>query len=773
MKQLVLTIFLLILNFVNGFTQNFTEIIKHTPADREADDQLGNAVDISGDYAIVGAFRDDFGGSENHGSVYIYKRVGINDWVQHQKLFPSDQVDYDRFGFSVAIDGDYAVVGSYRNDFDAAGLNNLSNAGAAYIFEKDISGNWSQAQKIVASDRQMNDEFGFSVSISGNTAIVGAQSEDHNPAGGSYIYSAGSVYSYVRNMSGVWIQSQKICASDRSADINYPAGYSGEDLGDQFGWSIGISGDYLIVGALHHDYGPVPPGAPLWSSGAAYIFERTAGVWNQVQKIQNFDRESWDRFGCAVAIDTNVLIVGAYSEDELEDGVSGSLTNPGSAYLFERNLSGTWVFTQKIVPDDRNSGDHFGYQFALEDSLLVISCHSDNQDEFDADTKADAGSAYIFEKNGGTWSQFQKIDASDRVTMDEFGISVGLSDNTIVVGALFQDFNSLGLDSLEDAGAVYFFSNEICPILITDQTFNLCFGESVTVGSNTYSTDGVYADLLTSFMGCDSSVNTTLSISPEISSTNSTSVCFGGGATIGGTFYNVTGVYPVVLTAVNTCDSTIYTTLIVEPEITATQNVSICYGETYTIGLNTYSVSGTFVDVVSATNFCDSVVTTNLTVQLPITASISQNLNYLTAVTIGATYQWVDCNTNLPIPGATNQVYTATVLGNYAVAITENGCTDASACVNVNEFLVGISENNLADMIQVFPNPNNGNFQIKILSTNSSFLKFHLINSLGEEVLLIQHNDILTTATTLNSGIYLLRISNGDVVAYEKIVVTN
>lgn len=773
MKQLVLTSFLLTLNFVSGFAQNFTEIIKHAPVDREADDQLGNAVDISGDYAIVGAFRDDFGGSENHGSVYIYKRVGINDWVQHQKLFPSDQVDYDRFGYSVAMDGDYAVVGSYRNDFDAAGLNELSSAGAAYIFEKDISGNWVEVQKLVASDRQVDDEFGFSVAISGNTAIVGAQAEDHNPAGGSYIYSAGSVYSFVRDGGGVWNQTQKICASDRSADMNYPAGYSGEDLGDQFGWSVGISGDYLIVGALHHDYGPVPPAGALWSSGAAYIFERTAGTWNQVQKIQNFDREAWDRFGCAVDIDTNVLIVGAYSEDELEDGVSGTLTNPGSAYLWERNMAGTWVFDQKIVPDDRNSGDHFGYEFALEDSLLVVSCHSDNEDEFDADTQDDAGSAYIFEKNGGTWSQLQKIDASDRVTMDEFGISVGLSENTVIVGALFQDFNSMSLDSLENAGAVYFFSNETCPILITDQTINLCFGESVTVGSNTYSADGVYSDLLTSFMGCDSTVNTTLTISPEISSSNSTTVCFGGGATIGGTYYDIAGVYPVVLTAVNTCDSTVYTTLIIEPEITATQDVSICYGDTYTIGVNTYSVSGTYVDVVTATNFCDSVVTTNLTVQLPITASISQNLNYLTAVTNGAIYQWIDCDTDLAIPGATNQVYTSTVFGNFAVAITENGCTDTSACVNVNEFLIGVSENNLAEMVQIFPNPNNGNFQIKILATNSTNLKFHLINSLGEEVELIQHNDVLAPSNVLSSGIYLLRISNGDVVVYEKIVVTN
>jgi len=197
----------------------------------------------------------------------------------------------------------YAIVGSYHNDFDAAATNELSNAGAAYIFEKDISGNWIEIQKLVASDRSVDDEFGFSVAINGNTAIVGAQAEDEDVAGANYIYSAGSVYVFDRDGFGVWNQSQKLCASDRSPDINYPAGYTGEDLGDQFGWSVGISGEYMIIGALHHDYGPAgPPTAPLWGSGAAYIFERNLGVWNQVQKIQNFDRESWDRFGAAVAI---------------------------------------------------------------------------------------------------------------------------------------------------------------------------------------------------------------------------------------------------------------------------------------------------------------------------------------------------------------------------------------------------------------------------------------------------------------------------------------
>lgn len=755
---------------VSGYSQNFTEILKAVPSDRADDDQFGYAVSIDGDYAVIGAYSDNFGGSENHGSVYIYKRNGINDWSFHQKIISNDQEDYDRFGWSVAIDGDYIIVGAYREDEDAAESNVLSNAGSAYIFEKDLSGNFVQVEKIVASDREVDDEFGWSVAISGTTAIVGARAEDHNVAGASYMYSAGSVYVYDRDGSGNWNQSQKICAGDRAPDMNYPGGYSGEDLGDQFGWAVSISGEYLVVGALHHDYGPAgPPSGALWSSGAAYIFERTAGTWNQVQKIQNFDREAWDRFGCAVEIDTNVLIVGAYSEDELEDGVSGTLTNSGSAYLFERNGAGVWIFDQKIVPDDRNSGDHFGYSFDLKDTLLVIGTHSDDHDEFGGNVADDAGSAYIFEKNAGTWSQMQKIDASDRVTLDEFGISVGLSEHTIVIGSFLQDFDATGGNLMVDAGASYFFSNETCPILITDQTINLCFGQSITVGTNTYTADGVYSDLLVSVEGCDSTVNTTLTVSPEISSSTDVSVCFGSGYTIGGTFYTTTGSYPVFYTAVNGCDSAAYTNLTIEDEITASQNVSICYGESYTIGLNTYTTSGVYTDVVTATNFCDSVITTNLTVQLPINVGLNQSSNTLTAVTTGANYQWINCTTGLPISGATNQIFVAPLNGSYAVIVTENGCSDTSACLYVDVVVIGISESDFSG-ITIYPNPNNGNFEIKI-DAEFATATFILVNSLGQEIELVKEQNVLKPAENLSPGIYLLQVSTDEGIITRKIIV--
>src|SRR5690606_32936512 len=124
---------------------------------------------------------------------------------------------------------------------------------------------------------------------------------------------------------------------------------------------------------------------------------------------------AWDRFGCAVAIDTNIICVGAYSEDELEDGTSGFLMNPGSAYIFTRNGSGTWVFTQKIVPNDRLSGNHFAWSIDMDGDYMVIATHSDDRDENIMTLIPTTGSSYIFQKDGsGVWSQIQRIAAFDR-----------------------------------------------------------------------------------------------------------------------------------------------------------------------------------------------------------------------------------------------------------------------------------------------------------------------------------------------------------------------
>jgi len=194
---------------------------------------FGQSVSISGNYTIVGAYGD----TNYTGIAYIFFYNGVN-WVQQAELtagLDADEGDY--FGYSVSISGDYAVVGAYNDE---------GGKGSAYIFHRD-GATWPRQTRVLASDGQGSDFFGVSVSVSGNYLLVGAYEED---AGGS---AAGAVYSYLR--SGVtWTEKAKQIASD-------------PQVNDHFGYSVSISGDYAIVGAPEKDTGGNA------DAGAAYIYD--------------------------------------------------------------------------------------------------------------------------------------------------------------------------------------------------------------------------------------------------------------------------------------------------------------------------------------------------------------------------------------------------------------------------------------------------------------------------------------------------------------------
>jgi hypothetical protein len=212
-----------------------TEQVKLTASDAAENDNFGRSVAISGDYAIVGVSGDDDGGG-NSGSAYIFRRTGTNTWDAGTKIGASDAAGGDLFGESVAISGDYAIVGARLND-------DPDNSGSAYIFRRTDINTWDAGTKIIAPDAATGDEFGSSVSISGNTAIVGAYRNDS---------FTGSAYIFRRTGTNTWDDGTKIIASD---DVG----------GDRFGYSVGISGNTAIVGAYTKDS----------YRGSAYIFDLT------------------------------------------------------------------------------------------------------------------------------------------------------------------------------------------------------------------------------------------------------------------------------------------------------------------------------------------------------------------------------------------------------------------------------------------------------------------------------------------------------------------
>jgi hypothetical protein len=374
---------------------------KITTSDAAASDQFGRSGAISGNTVVVGASGD----ASNSGAAYIFERDegGVDDWGEVTKITASDAVASTFFATTVAISGDTAIVGSYLND------GNGTNAGAAYIFERDEGGvdNWGEVARIAASDATAHDQFGFSVAIFGDTAIVGA-AFDLDTTG------KGSAYIFERDEGGVdnWGEVKKITASDATTD-------------DFFGTSVAISGNTLIASAN-----------AAGSVGAAYIFERDeggVGNWGEVKKITASDAAAFDQFGISVSISDNTVTVGAFQNSD-----DGDFS--GSAYIFERDEGGVgnWGEVTKITASDAAGGDNFGKTVAISGDAVIVGSHLNDGNG------TSAGSAYLFERDEGgvdNWGEVARIAASDAAESDLFGNAVAISGNTAVVGGFGNDDN--------------------------------------------------------------------------------------------------------------------------------------------------------------------------------------------------------------------------------------------------------------------------------------------------------------------------------------------
>ncbi len=366
-----------------------------------ANDKFGQSVDISGSRVIVGAYLYNEKGSDS-GVGFIFHWNG-SSWTQVAKIAPDDGAAGDWFGYSVAIDGDYIIVGAPRDD------NVLSNTGSAYIYYWNGS-SWTQQAKLVAADSATSDFFGWSVAIRGDYAIVGAPYDDDNGS------ESGSAYIFVRSGNS-WSQQAKLTASD------------GEAI-DHFGWSVSINENYAIIGA------PLEDGSPsLPSSGSAYVFSRSGTTWSEQAKLRPADLDEDDEFGWSVALDSLYAVIGAAESD----------VGPGSAYIF--NLSGTsWTQQAKLTASDGAVADQFGYTVDMDSNIVVIGAH------WDDDNGNASGSAYSFIRVDTTWTQVAKITASDADSLDEFGNSVAADGDYVICGAYLDDHSSL-----VDAGSAYIY----------------------------------------------------------------------------------------------------------------------------------------------------------------------------------------------------------------------------------------------------------------------------------------------------------------------------
>ena len=199
--------------------------------------------------------------------------------------------------------------------------------------------------------------------------------------------------------------------------------------GDNFGRSVSVSGDYMIVGVPGDD----DNGS---SSGAVYVYEKDVnGIWGSEQKLTASDGAANDWFGWSVSISGNQLLVGAYRDEDNGD-------DSGSVYVFKKDGNGTWGSEQKLTTSDGAVGDRFGWSVSISGNQLVVGAANDD------DNGDNSGSVYVYEKDGdGFWGNEQKLMASDGTAGDNFGWSVSISGDQLVVGAHWDDDNGIASDS--------------------------------------------------------------------------------------------------------------------------------------------------------------------------------------------------------------------------------------------------------------------------------------------------------------------------------------
>jgi len=373
-----------------------------------ANDVFGYSVAISGNYAIVSAPNEDDSSGIQSGKVYIYNVTTGALLYTLDNPNAYDTSAGDQFGVSVAIDGNYAIVGAYNED-DSGGI----GSGKAYIYNVTTGALLYTLNNPTAYSTSDGDFFGSSVAISGNYAIVGAYNEDD--AGGA---TSGKAYIY------------NVSTGALLFTLNNPNAYS-TSVDDYFGFPVAISGNYAIVGATSED------DAGGSQSGKAYIYNVTTGaLLFTLNNPTAYDTSDGDQFGSSVAISGNYAIVGAYTEDD------ASGLDSGKVYVYNVSTGALLYTLNNPNPYDTSVEDYFGYKVAISGNCAIVSAPLE-----DDSGGLNSGKVYVYNvSTGALLLTLDNPNPYSTSTTDRFGFSVALSGNYAIVGSNGED-DAGGADS--------------------------------------------------------------------------------------------------------------------------------------------------------------------------------------------------------------------------------------------------------------------------------------------------------------------------------------
>ena len=359
------------------------EVLKLTGPEPGPNEEFdyGHSLSLSSDRMVIG-----MPGGPAPGSAHVFERSALGAWISMATLVPSDAEIYDRFGWSVAIDGDTLVA-------CAPADGQLGAKGAAYVFERQPDGAWREVQKLVPPDYAW--AYGWAVDLDGDRMVIGAK--------GASDLSGGQGYAFLyERVGGVWVHKQTFAPT-----ISVP--------GDGFGAALDLDGDRLVVGASYNWTWPSP--------GLAFVFERhpSGFFWMQTAVLSPDDLSDVDLFGSSVGLDDERIVVGAPLHSQPSAFV-------GATYVFER-IDGLWTQTAKLTPSDLTYLAEFGWSVGVDGDRVVAGAWADS------DVASVAGAAYLFELAPIGWNEVGKFHGSDLGVGDSFGYAMDLDGTALLIGA--------------------------------------------------------------------------------------------------------------------------------------------------------------------------------------------------------------------------------------------------------------------------------------------------------------------------------------------------
>lgn len=403
--------------------------------------RFGSAVDISGDFALVsapslrGSYLEVFDTAsvsefEKMGAVAYFHKNGQGEWVEQQRLMANDRDSNDLFGYSISVDGNWAAIGAPAEDQENLGNGTLENAGAVYIFHKQLNGAWALHQKLTPNDRGVGKQFGWSVKMLGDELLIGAPWDNTDASGLNPMNASGSAYLFTKDQQNQWYQDRKLVASSRKDSA-------------AFGFSVDMNSTWAVIGAPYEsreEWFDAMTVIEVPGAGTAKFFQKDAlygSPWMEFFVVGNGSEN--DHTGYSVSCNEDYAIIGIPGFDVNAYGLNPK-TDAGAFFLVQPQFySATGNFECPAAEDSMQ----VGFSVDISDSLLVVG------------GGGSAPLSMVFRLAINGWEFFRYLDHPARQSDDdEFGFAVAIEERSVAVGLP-------GFDRMDtDEGAVVFFEME-------------------------------------------------------------------------------------------------------------------------------------------------------------------------------------------------------------------------------------------------------------------------------------------------------------------------